>query len=50
MQAHARIAAMERQPGALTLGEDDRGVLAPWAADCAERVLQLFEAQAPGET
>jgi hypothetical protein len=28
---------MERRPGALTLSEDDRQVLAVWAADCAER-------------
>ena len=36
-------------PGALTLSEDDRRVLAPWAADCAERSLALFEARAPGD-
>ena len=41
---------MERQPGALTLGEDDRRVVALWAADCAERTLPLFEAKAPGDT
>jgi hypothetical protein len=41
---------MKRQPGALTLSEDDRRVLATWAADCAERPLPLFEAQAPGDT
>jgi len=41
---------MERQPGALTLSEDDRRVLAVWAADCAERTLSLFEAQAPSDT
>jgi hypothetical protein len=40
----------ERQPGRLTLSEDDRRVLAPWAADCAARTLRLFEAQAPGDT
>jgi len=38
------------QPGALTLSEDDRRVLAVWAADCAERTLPLFEARAPGDT
>jgi hypothetical protein len=37
---------MERQPGALTLSEDDRRVLAVWAAACAEQTLPLFEAQA----
>jgi hypothetical protein len=34
----------------LTLSEDDRRVLAVWAADCAERTLSLFEAQAPSDT
>jgi hypothetical protein len=38
---------VERQPGALTLSEEDRRVLARWAADCAERVLPVFESQAP---
>jgi hypothetical protein len=33
----------------LTLTEDDRRVLAEWAADCAERTLPLFEAQAPDD-
>jgi hypothetical protein len=42
--------ATDRQPGALTLSEDDRRVLATWAADCAERTLPLFEAHAPGDT
>jgi len=41
---------MERQPSALTLSEDDRRVLAVWAADCAERTLPLYEAQAPNDT
>jgi Imm-5 like putative immunity protein len=40
---------MNRQPGALTLSEDDRRVLAVWAAACAERALSLFEARAPGD-
>ncbi len=30
-----------------TLSESDRRVVAAWAADCAERVLQVFEAEAP---
>lgn len=38
---------MKHQLGPLTLSEDDRRVLAAWAADCAERTLPLFEAQAP---
>jgi len=40
---------MERQPSASTLGEDDRRVLALWAADCAERTPPLFAAQAPSD-
>jgi hypothetical protein len=30
-----------------TLSETDRRIVALWAADCAERVLGLFEAEAP---
>ncbi len=33
-----------------TLSEDDRRIVAAWAADCAERVLELFEAEAPGNS
>jgi hypothetical protein len=33
----------------LTGSENDRRVLAVWAADCAERTLLLFEAQAPDD-
>lgn len=40
----------KRQPGALTLSENDRRVLAVWAADCAERTLPVFEAKAPSDT
>ena len=32
------------------LSESDRRIVAGWAADCAERVLPLFEAEAPGNT
>jgi hypothetical protein len=32
-----------------TLSEADRRIVAAWAADCAERVLRLFEAEAPGD-
>lgn len=32
-----------------TLSEDDRRTVAVWAADCAERVLGLFELEAPGD-
>jgi Imm-5 like putative immunity protein len=33
-----------------TLSQADRRIVAEWAADCAERVLGLFEAEAPGDT
>ena len=32
-----------------TLSESDRRLVAAWAADCAERVLELFEAEAPDD-
>ena len=38
---------MTRSPQ--TLSEDDRRLLAAWAADCAERVLPVFEAERPGD-
>jgi hypothetical protein len=34
----------------MTLSEEDRRVVGFWAADCAERVLPLFEARAPSDT
>jgi hypothetical protein len=33
-----------------TLSEADRQIVAAWAADCAERVLGLFEAEAPEDS
>jgi hypothetical protein len=33
-----------------TLSEADRRIVAAWAADCAERVLDVFEAEAPGDS
>jgi Imm-5 like putative immunity protein len=33
-----------------TLSEADRRTVAAWAADCAERVLGVFEAEAPADT
>ena len=33
-----------------TLSEADRRIVAGWAADCAHRVLWLFEAKAPGDS
>ncbi|MBD8077508.1 putative immunity protein [Cellulosimicrobium arenosum] len=32
-----------------SLGDADRRLVASWAADCAERVLPLFEAEAPDD-
>ncbi|MGK4579067.1 putative immunity protein [Kitasatospora sp. HPMI-4] len=34
----------------VTISEEDRRLLGLWAADCVERVLPLFEAQAPSDT
>ena len=31
------------------LSETDRRVVASWAADCAERVLAIFESESPGD-
>lgn len=36
-------------PSPQTLSEADRRLVAEWAADCAERVLPLFEAEAPDD-
>lgn len=33
-----------------TLSEADRRIVAVWAADCAERVLGVFEAKAPDDS
>jgi immunity protein 5 of polymorphic toxin system len=32
-----------------SLSESDRRLVAAWAADCAERVLPIFEAEMPGD-
>ena len=37
-------------PSPQTLSEADRRIVALWAADCAERVLGLFEAEAPADS
>lgn len=36
-------------PSPQSLGEADRRQVASWAADCAERVLDVFEAEAPDD-
>lgn len=36
-------------PSPQSLDDADRRLVAAWAADCAERVLGLFEAEAPGD-
>jgi hypothetical protein len=42
-----RVPSRSRSPQ--TLSEADRRIVAVWAADCAERVLGVFEAEAPGD-
>lgn len=42
--------SVQHQSGPLTLSEVDRRVVATWAADCAERVLPIFEHAAPTDT
>ncbi|MGV9263866.1 putative immunity protein [Kitasatospora sp. NPDC003701] len=34
----------------VSISDEDRRLLGAWAADCAERVLPLFEAKAPTDT
>jgi hypothetical protein len=41
---------VDLEPDGITLSDEDRRVVAHWAADCAERVLPLFEAKAPLDT
>jgi hypothetical protein len=41
---------MDHEPGWITLSEEDRRLVGFWAADCAERVLPLFETRAPSDT
>src|SRR5262245_7681266 len=41
---------MDREPISMTLSDEERRLLGLWAADCAERVLPLFEAKAPSDT
>jgi hypothetical protein len=41
---------MDHEPGPMTLSQDDLRLVGLWAADCAERVLPLFEARAPSDT
>ncbi|MFC0198557.1 putative immunity protein, partial [Microbacterium arthrosphaerae] len=36
-------------PSPQSLTDTERRLVAAWAADCAERVLPLFEADAPGD-
>ncbi len=41
---------MDPEPDGMTLSEEDRRLVGLWAADCAERVLPLFQAKAPSDT
>lgn len=43
------VTAMAKSLSPQSLSEADRRELALWAADCAERVLPLFEREAPGD-
>lgn len=43
------VAYVERVTSPQTLSLADRRLLSDWAADCAEHVLPLFEAEAPGD-
>lgn len=40
---------MDHEPNWITLGEEDRRLVGLWTAECAERVLPLFEAKAPAD-
>jgi hypothetical protein len=40
---------MDHELGSMTLRDEERRLLAFWVADCAERTLALFEAQAPAD-
>ena len=44
-----RFSTVEQVRSPQTLSEADRRLVAAWAADCAERVLGLFEAEAPAD-
>ena len=41
---------MNHEPISMTLSDEERRLLGLWAADCAERVLPLFEAKASSDT
>jgi hypothetical protein len=41
---------MDPEPNGMTLSDEERRLIGRWAADCAERVLPLFEAKAPSDT
>jgi hypothetical protein len=41
---------MDPESGEIELSDDDRRRIGLWAADCAERVLPLFEAWAPSDS
>jgi hypothetical protein len=40
----------DHEPSSMVLSDDDRRLVGLWAADCAERVLPLFEAKAPADS
>jgi hypothetical protein len=40
---------MNNEPGSIVVTDDERRAIGRWAADCAERVLPLFETKAPSD-
>jgi hypothetical protein len=48
-RALGRVSDWADMASAQTLTEHDRRTVAAWAADCAERVLAVFEAEVPGD-
>jgi hypothetical protein len=40
----------DHEPGPMTLTQEELRLVGLWAADCAERVLVLFEVKAPSDT
>jgi len=48
--APAKRVISDREPGTFALDNKERRAIGLWAADCAERVLALFEARVSGDT
>ena len=50
MSPAKRRVISDREPGPIALDDKERRSIGLWAADCAERVLPLFEAKASSDT